>query len=51
VAGGFDIGVLNGGGRQMEFRDQVTALCGSSLHTNEYHDTEWESVDMIVSVY
>jgi len=34
VADGLNIGVLDGGGRQMESRDQGMALCGSSLHTN-----------------
>jgi len=31
---GLNIGVLNEGRRQMESRDQVMALCGSSLHSN-----------------
>jgi len=30
------IGVLNGGRRRMESRDQVMVLCDSSLHTNHY---------------
>jgi len=34
VVGGLNIGVLNEGRRQMESRDQVIALCGSSLYTN-----------------
>jgi len=34
VVGGLNIGVLNGEGRKIEYRDQVIVLCGSSLHTN-----------------
>jgi len=34
VAGGLNIGVLNGGGRRTESRDQVKALCVPSLHSN-----------------
>jgi len=34
VVGGLNIGVLNEGRRRMKFRDQVIALCGSSLHSN-----------------
>jgi len=32
--GGLNIGALNGGGRQVESRDQVKALCTPSLHSD-----------------
>jgi len=32
--GGLNIGILNGGGRQIESRDQVMAVCGPSMHSN-----------------
>jgi len=34
VVGGLNIGVFNEGRRRMESRDQVIAICGSSLHSN-----------------